>query len=631
MRCVVQAAVEALHAVDYVVVAVADRSGLEPACIGAMVGLGEAEGDAGLAREHAIEKLLLLGVASVPLPHFDRWEIADDRGFVLEVVVQPQAFGGEVFPDDRHAEVRARLSPVLRGERVPVVAGGVSELAGPSEQLLPLLVRQPTPVPVGACVLPAMVEEPIVVVLLLEGFDLPLDELIEHGEVGGEIGRNIEVHRAPFAVRRILRQVDVDPNRSVGTGEVQGRRTIRRCRLGESARLLQDVPVIDLGLLLVKPETEPEGGILYNIPNKMQLGVQTKCIVRLAFDKKQLKKETDTFTDEVIKTVKVSEVMEIDLIDLSGENVFNIQFISQKEQFIDRNEASEWLIMVKALKAGSFSLALKVAVIEKINDKDRRKEMVLEELVAVVGETVAPSTDFKSASQPFQHVGAQTLLPNSNPSVKTVLFMGANPPGTQFLQLEIEHSRISVELEGYFRFPTAKFLSAAEMPKLFIIQKPNVVHFSGHGKDPSVNGGSNGEQSGTRGIGLPKNYEKTGGIIVFDNDMRGMKVIEDKALDYIFSNAVQKLKIPIEVVVFNSCHSESQAKVVGKTVPYVVGTAHAIKDDIAISFAVGFYFGLANGLSVEDAFTSGKMQAVMEDLAAENLIVLYINGEKSSL
>ena len=380
-----------------------------------------------------------------------------------------------------------------------------------------------------------------------------------------------------------------------------------------------------------KPETEPEGGILYNIPNKMQLGVQTKCIVRLAFDKKQLKKETDTFTDEVIKTVKVSEVMEIDLIDLSGENVFNIQFISQKEQFIDRNEASEWLIMVKALKAGSFSLALKVAVIEKINDKDRRKEMVLEELVAVVGETVAPSTDFKSASQPFQHVGAQTLLPNSNPSVKTVLFMGANPPGTQFLQLEIEHSRISVELEGYFRFPTAKFLSAAEMPKLFIIQKPNVVHFSGHGKDPSVNGGSNGEQSGTRGIGLPKNYEKTGGIIVFDNDMRGMKVIEDKALDYIFSNAVQKLKIPIEVVVFNSCHSESQAKVVGKTVPYVVGTAHAIKDDIAISFAVGFYFGLANGLSVEDAFTSGKMQAVMEDLAAENLIVLYINGEKSSL
>ncbi len=374
-----------------------------------------------------------------------------------------------------------------------------------------------------------------------------------------------------------------------------------------------------------KPETE--GGILYNIPNKMQLGVQNKCIVRLAFDKKQLKKDTDKFTDEVIKTVRVSEVMEVDLIDLSFENAFSIQFVSQKEQFIDKNEATEWLIMVKALKAGSFSLALKVAIIEKIDGKDRRKEMVLEELVAVVSDNVAPSTEFKSSSQPFQSVGAQTLMPMGNPSVKTVLFMGANPPGTQFLQLEIEHSRISVELEGNFRFPTAKFLSAAEIPKLFIIQKPNVIHFSGHGKDPS--GG--GEGNGTRGIGLPKNYEKTGGIIVFDNDMRGMKVVDDKALDYIFSNAVKNLKIPIQIVVFNSCHSESQAKVVGKSVPYVIGTAHAIKDDIAISFAVGFYFGLANGLSVEDAFTSGKMQAVMEDLEAQNLIVLYVDGVKSNL
>ncbi len=374
-----------------------------------------------------------------------------------------------------------------------------------------------------------------------------------------------------------------------------------------------------------KPQTE--GGILYNIPNKMQLSAQTKCIVRLAFDKKQLKKQDDKFTGEVIKTVHVSEVMEVDLIDISGENAFNIQFVSQKEQFIDRNEATEWLIMVKALKAGSFSLALKVAIIEKIDGKDRRKEMVLEELVAVVSDNVAPSTEFKSASQPFQPVGAQTLMPMGNPSVKTVLFMGANPPGTQFLQLEIEHSRISVELEGNFRFPTAKFVSAAEIPKLFIIQKPNVVHFSGHGKDPS----GSSDENGTRGIGLPKNYEKTGGIIVFDNDMRGMKVVEDRALDFIFSNAVKNLKIPIQIVVFNSCHSESQAKVVGKSVPYVVGTAHAIKDDIAISFAVGFYFGLANGLSVEDAFTSGKMQAVMEDLDAQNLIVLYVNGVKSAL
>jgi hypothetical protein len=370
-----------------------------------------------------------------------------------------------------------------------------------------------------------------------------------------------------------------------------------------------------------------EGGILYNIPNKMQLGVQNKCIVRLAFDKTQLIRDTDTFTDEVIKTVQVSDIMEVDLIDISGEGAFNIQFVSQKEQTVDRSGATEWLIMVKALKAGSFSLVLKVAIIENIDGKDRRKEMILEELVAVVGEAVAPSTAFKSPNQPFQPVGVQTLMPNMQQ--KTVLFMGANPPGTTFLQLEIEHSRISFELEGNFRFPTAKFLSAVEMPKLFIVHKPNVVHFSGHGKDPSVNGD---EKGGGRSIKrISKDEVPSGGIVVFDNDMRGMKVLEDKVLDIIFANAVQKLKIPIEVVVFNSCYSESQAKVVGKSVPYVVGTSRAIKDEIAIGFAVGFYFGLANGLSVEDAFTTGKTEAVIADIEAENLIVLYKNGVKMVL
>lgn len=377
-----------------------------------------------------------------------------------------------------------------------------------------------------------------------------------------------------------------------------------------------------------KPAQSTEnGGILHNIPKNMQVGVQTQCIVRLAFDKKKLKKEGDNFSDEVIKDVKVSELMEVDLIDLSGDDAFIIKFVSENEQIIDKNEATEWLIMVKALKEGRFSLALKIAIIEHIDGKDRRKESILYETVAVVTSHVEPSNDFKSVDTTFQNVGVQTLLPNNNATEKTVLFMGANPPGTELLQLEIEHSRISVELEGKYRFPTAKFVSAAEIPRLFIIHKPNVVHFSGHGKAPSVKDGENDE----RGIGLPKDYDKTGGIVVFDNDMRGMKVIDDAVLGIIFTNTVQKLKIPIEVVVFNSCHSESQAVVVGKCVPYVIGTSQAIKDDVAIAFADGFYFGLANNMSIEDAFVNGKSQAVVEDLKADSLIVLYKNGEKMNL
>jgi hypothetical protein len=393
-----------------------------------------------------------------------------------------------------------------------------------------------------------------------------------------------------------------------------------------------------------KPQAQKveEGGILYNIPNEMPLGLASRCIVRLAFDKTQLKKETDTFTDEVIKTIQVSEIMEVDLIDLSGESAFDIQFISSKEQILDRSRAAEWLIMVKPLKSGQFSLALRVSMIEQIDGKERRRELILEEVVAVVNQHVATGGSLKAPPQsfitdaPFFPTRQNPHIPNSPTSSnasQTILFMGANPPNTRALALEVEHSRIAAELALFpqFRLPTEKFLAAVEIPKLFIKYRPHIIHFSGHGKDPNSN--EAGETGTTRGIAhlLPKDYEKTGGIVVFDDDRRGMKIVEDKALDFVFRSAVEKLKIPIQVVVFNSCFSESQAKVIGQVVPYVIGTARAIEDDIAIAFSTGFYFGLAQGQSIEEAFVSGKMQAVLTDTAAENLILLYKNGEKEVL
>ena len=211
-----------------------------------------------------------------------------------------------------------------------------------------------------------------------------------------------------------------------------------------------------------------------------------------------------------------------------------------------------------------------------------------------------------------------------NPGMKTLLFMGANPPGTPLLQLEIEHSRISAELNNTFKIEVAKFVNETDIAKLFTAKKPNIIHFSGHGKDP-VTGNKPQTAEDGRGIGLPNNYK--GGIVVFDKNMRSLKVIDDATLDYLFQQAVQALKIPLEVVVFNSCFSESQAKVVGRYVNYVVGTARAISDEVAIAFASGFYFALGNGETVENAFTTGKMGAVIEDIKAKDLIVLYKNGE----
>src|SRR5690606_35282541 len=89
---------------------------------------------------------------------------------------------------------------VFLRERVAVEAGFIRQALDLVEELLPLLVRQTAAVPVGAGILPAMVEETDVVVLLLERFDGGLDEVVETVEQLLDVLGNFEVHGAPSAV-----------------------------------------------------------------------------------------------------------------------------------------------------------------------------------------------------------------------------------------------------------------------------------------------------------------------------------------------------------------------------------------------------------------------------------------------
>ena len=190
-----------LLAVDDPVVAVADGGGLHVRGVGAVLGLGDPEGEAAAALGEVVDPLGLLLVGAV-LQHQQQPDVvADDGVLVLQVVVQAEALGGEVLADHGHAEVGPVLAAVLLRERVAVVAGGVGPPAGLAEQRLPLLVGQPAAVPVGAGVLPAVVEEADVVVLLLERLDLAFDELVELGEVGDEVGWQVEVHVSQLGSR----------------------------------------------------------------------------------------------------------------------------------------------------------------------------------------------------------------------------------------------------------------------------------------------------------------------------------------------------------------------------------------------------------------------------------------------
>lgn len=154
------------------------------------------------------------------------------------------------------------------------------------------------------------------------------------------------------------------------------------------------------------PSQKPkeEGAILYRIPHRMQLEEESRCVVRLAFDEKTVKKDLEDAEDIVVKSVRVEEVMEVELLDPNEENTFRIRPITDQEQLVEADSYTEWIFKVKPLREGTFPLLLKISVILFINGKDRKKNIVLEEMVEVatvpVGE--APGTSrFKTYDPTF--------------------------------------------------------------------------------------------------------------------------------------------------------------------------------------------------------------------------------------
>src|SRR5439155_26946539 len=119
---------------------------------------------------------------------------------VLQPAAPAEALAGQVLPNHRRAQVGAAPPAVLLRERVPEVAGRVGPAPGLGAQRLPLAAGQAAAIPVGPGVLPAVVEEPDVVVLLLERADLALDEIVEFGQVVAQVLGEGEVHGGSFNV-----------------------------------------------------------------------------------------------------------------------------------------------------------------------------------------------------------------------------------------------------------------------------------------------------------------------------------------------------------------------------------------------------------------------------------------------
>ena len=159
-----------------------------------MVRLGQAEGDDSLALQHPVDELGLLLEASEIAEHQDEGIVADDRMLVLEVVVKAQPLGRQMLADDGHPQVRAVLPPIFPRHGEAIVAGPVGATLGFPQERLPFGTRQAAIVEVGARPFAAVIEEALVVILGLQRPDLGLDEGIELGQIGLQVGGQFEIH-----------------------------------------------------------------------------------------------------------------------------------------------------------------------------------------------------------------------------------------------------------------------------------------------------------------------------------------------------------------------------------------------------------------------------------------------------
>lgn len=200
--------------------------------------------------------------------------------------------------------------------------------------------------------------------------------------------------------------------------------------------------------------------------------------------------------------------------------------------------------------------------------------------VAGNGNTVLTAGRDLHVAQPPPQLPHGRAEPSSAPKLR-VLFAAASPTDLARLRTEEEMRQVREALElsvGRERFTLE--LRPAVRPRDFaraLLQlRPRVVHFSGHGMAEA-------------------------GELCFQDDAGYSQPASAEGLRGIFSGPGSV----VECVVLNACYSNGNTAAVSQAVRYVIGMTTKVSDAGAIAFAVGFYQGLGEGMSVPEAHAWG--------------------------
>ncbi len=145
--------------------------------------------------------------------------------------------------------------------------------------------------------------------------------------------------------------------------------------------------------------TAKKGQLLYKIPTRMQLGRETECIVRIAYDSAGIFRNLSR-EEVVVESIRTSEKMKVQLVRSDSIATFRVRNkLISDEQFIERKEFTEWRFGVTPLLAGAYDLMIKVTVLKNIEGKEVERFIVYNQKIEIVSGPIA------ATELPFQATG----------------------------------------------------------------------------------------------------------------------------------------------------------------------------------------------------------------------------------
>ncbi len=261
-----------------------------------------------------------------------------------------------------------------------------------------------------------------------------------------------------------------------------------------------------------------------------------------------------------------------DLINLSGRNKRNERSLSRGTvdrpgyNLVSAQVSHSLQSVLKDMKKDYPNLSVEVT------DDSPTSHTVNTSHITGDGNVTIQGSHFSDNSQININTSSDKKEPEQ-PRKQKILFLAANPSDEARLQTDLEYRLVSERMRDniYYELLRPEFALTVENLIIAMNQKPQVIHFAGHG-----------EQSG----------------IIITNNQNQAQGMGIRPLKRLFRQHKESSRL----ILLNSCYSEGQAEALSSLGMYVIGMNSSVGDNAAINFASGLYIGLSQGKDVEKAY-----------------------------